>query len=308
MGEGAKADRLARGRALHLERVGAALRRAQAAVQAPMAEALAASGLTPGQFELLAAARAAPGLDQAALAALIGIDRSTTTLLADALEARGLIARRAGADRRRRLIDPAPHAATTLAAPLAAYADAARRAEARLGGEACLFLRRLHALAAHPESPAPLWRPEPTSPPADPDLLAALTGHPALLLRRAFQVAGALFEAEAHDHRVTGMHYSILTLLAAGLIEDQSELLAVTGASRSTSVPAIRALEARGLIRRAPAPGDRRRKLLAVTDEGRALAARLRPLAERYEGRFFAPIETGHAAAFNAGLARLMAG
>jgi DNA-binding MarR family transcriptional regulator len=51
------------------------------------------SDLTPRQFELLSAVARTPGLSQTDIVEQTGIDRSTTALLADKLEQRGLIER-----------------------------------------------------------------------------------------------------------------------------------------------------------------------------------------------------------------------
>jgi DNA-binding MarR family transcriptional regulator len=56
-------------------------------------EETAGRDLTPRQFQLLAAVARTPGLSQTAIVEQTGIDRSTTALLADKLEQRGLIER-----------------------------------------------------------------------------------------------------------------------------------------------------------------------------------------------------------------------
>ena len=83
------------------ELVGYRLRRAQVAVFADFAASVGQGGMTPGLAGLIALIAANPGLKQSALAALVGIDRSTLVPALDKLEARGLVARRPMAGDRR---------------------------------------------------------------------------------------------------------------------------------------------------------------------------------------------------------------
>jgi len=72
------------------------------------AEAVSKSGLTPQEFAVMAYVNSTdgePDLDQSALAARLGVDRNSTSLLVGDLETKGLVARRVSdADRRARLI------------------------------------------------------------------------------------------------------------------------------------------------------------------------------------------------------------
>jgi DNA-binding MarR family transcriptional regulator len=68
------------------------------------AETLDADDLTPQQYAVIVHVGEEPGIDQAGIAARIGIDRNTTGLLVEQLERRGLLKRAInGADRRARL-------------------------------------------------------------------------------------------------------------------------------------------------------------------------------------------------------------
>jgi DNA-binding MarR family transcriptional regulator len=68
------------------------------------AEALVPTDLTPLEYAVIAYLSEEPDIDQAGLAARLGIDRTSTGLLLDQLEAKGLVSRRVnGADRRARL-------------------------------------------------------------------------------------------------------------------------------------------------------------------------------------------------------------
>ncbi len=72
------------------------------------AEAVVGEGLTPLEFAVLAYVNSIdgePDIDQSKLAARIGVDRNTTSLLVQTLESRGLLEQRVNeSDRRARLI------------------------------------------------------------------------------------------------------------------------------------------------------------------------------------------------------------
>jgi DNA-binding MarR family transcriptional regulator len=77
------------------------LRRAQAAVFNDFMRAMAEDQITPGQFGVLTLIDRNPGLNQSALARVLGIERSTMVAVIDRLERRRLVARReSAADRR----------------------------------------------------------------------------------------------------------------------------------------------------------------------------------------------------------------
>jgi DNA-binding MarR family transcriptional regulator len=102
------------------------------------AEVGAREGLTAVQLGTLTYLYDEPDLDQSGLTARLGIDRSSTSIILDELEERGLVERRmSGADRRVRLLRLTslgakvrdrlrPHAGTAQAQILAPLAPAAR--------------------------------------------------------------------------------------------------------------------------------------------------------------------------------------
>ena len=76
---------------------------------ASTAEAVASADLTPMQYALLPNLRAEPGMDQNSLAARLGIDRNSTSVLVQQLVTRGLVERHVSeADRRARLLRLTP--------------------------------------------------------------------------------------------------------------------------------------------------------------------------------------------------------
>ena len=76
------------------------------------AEAVSSAGLTPQEFAVMGYLNSTdgePDLDQSALAARLGVDRNSTSLLVGSLETKGLITRRiSDTDRRARLVRLTP--------------------------------------------------------------------------------------------------------------------------------------------------------------------------------------------------------
>jgi DNA-binding MarR family transcriptional regulator len=103
------------------------------------------------------------------------------------------------------------------------------------------------------------------------------------LLRRAqIAVFRDFFSAfEAHDIRPG--QYSILTVIEYNPGLKQGEVSAALGIKRANFVAMIDALEKRKLVRRDPAPRDRRSYALMLTAKGARLMAELHAQAERHE-------------------------
>ncbi len=103
------------------------------------------------------------------------------------------------------------------------------------------------------------------------------------LLRRAqIAVFRDFFSAfEAHDIRPG--QYSILTVIECNPGLKQGEVSAALGIKRANFVAMIDLLETRKLVRRDPAPGDRRSYALMLTAKGARMMAELHALAERHE-------------------------
>ncbi len=109
-------------------RPGFLIRRLHQIHLALFAEECGAFGVTPVQYSILTVAAARPGLDQAALAIEVGVDRATMADVLARLERRGLVRRsRAERDARVKLV----HATTAGRRLLARMDQAARRAHER---------------------------------------------------------------------------------------------------------------------------------------------------------------------------------
>ena len=77
---------------------------------------------------------------------------------------------------------------------------------------------------------------------------------------------------------------------------------------RTTMVATLDELEAAGLAERRPAPGDRRARIVAVTDEGARLVAEARAVVDRVYDDVLGTLPARERAAFVSALERLVTG
>lgn len=115
--------------------------------------------------------------------------------------------------------------------------------------------------------------------------LEALYERPGFLIRRAHQIAQALFEEEAAELGLTASQMGALTVVRARAPLDQIGLARAMGLDRSTAGLVLANLAQRGYINRVPDPEDRRRKLVTITDAGLEALRRVRPAALAVKAR-----------------------
>jgi DNA-binding MarR family transcriptional regulator len=94
-------------------------------------------------------------------------------------------------------------------------------------------------------------------------------------LRRAQIAAFQNFNQALAAFDMTPGRFGVLQVIAANSGLSQSELGAILGIDRSTVVAVIDRLERGGLVRRLPAPNDRRSYALALSETGIATLAEL---------------------------------
>lgn len=128
---------------------------------------------------------------------------------------------------------------------------------------------RAKAVAAEEAAPYPGWREE------------ALQSRPGFLIRRLHQIHTAIFAEECGEERITPIMYSVLSALAQSGPVDQTTLARAVAIDKTNMADILERLRKRGLIRRRVAPKDRRVRLAALTDEGRATLDRIDDKAER---------------------------
>ncbi|MBP0446281.1 MarR family transcriptional regulator [Roseomonas sp. SSH11] len=132
--------------------------------------------------------------------------------------------------------------------------------------------------------------------------LYAMPGH---LIRRAHQISGALFAEELDGFDLTSVQFGALYAIRAHPGVDATRLSSLIAFDRSTLGGVIERLEAKGWIRRDPAPGDRRAKRLHLTAEGEKLLRDVEEPVRRVQERLLAPLPPGDRATFLRLLAQL---
>ena len=113
---------------------------------------------------------------------------------------------------------------------------------------------------------------------------------PGHLIRRAHQVAVAIFMEETAGFDVTPVQFAILNALIAAPGEDQVTLARKVAFDAATFGSVITRLEARGWVRREADAGDRRRKRLWVTEEGAQAAQQMKRSVGKVQQRILAPL------------------
>lgn len=114
---------------------------------------------------------------------------------------------------------------------------------------------------------------------------------PGHLIRRAHQLAVAVFMEETAEFGVTPVQFAILNALIEDPGEDQVTLAGKVAFDAATFGSVIGRLEAKGWVRREPDAQDRRRKLLWVTGEGERAATAMRSAVRKTQARILAPLD-----------------
>ncbi len=117
--------------------------------------------------------------------------------------------------------------------------------------------------------------------------LGAMPGH---LLRRCQQIAVSIFLRECGAHDLTPLQFAVLSALVGGPPLDHIRLAGIAALDRTTVGVVARKLEERGLVTRRVSVTDRRSKLIAITDAGRALVSAALPAVEAAQDRMLAPL------------------
>ncbi len=117
--------------------------------------------------------------------------------------------------------------------------------------------------------------------------LHAMPGH---LIRRAQQIAVAIFMEECAEFDLTPVQYAALAAIRENPGTDATRLSALIAFDRSTLGNVLERLEARKLVTRYSSPEDKRIKLLKLTGAGNALAKRAEAAVLRAQERIVAPL------------------
>jgi DNA-binding MarR family transcriptional regulator len=120
------------------------------------------------------------------------------------------------------------------------------------------------------------------------DTAYRLDGQVGFLLRRATQRHLAIFTTRMPD--LTPRQFAALAKLDEIGATSQNLLGRETAMDAATIKGVVDRLEERGLVEVADDPNDRRRRVLALTEEGRALFAELAPVARRITEETLSPL------------------
>lgn len=131
---------------------------------------------------------------------------------------------------------------------------------------------------------------------------------PGHLIRRAHQVAVAVFMEETGEHDVTPVQFAILHALIDDPGEDQVTLAGKVAFDAATFGSVIGRLEGKGWVRREPDVADRRRKLLWVTPEGEHAALAMKRAVTRAQRRILGPLQPDEQQQLMALLGKLVRG
>ncbi len=126
--------------------------------------------------------------------------------------------------------------------------------------------------------------------PARPQSLEDIYRRPGFMIRRAHQIAVAIFLEEARESRITPTQYGVLLILERRPGIDQNTLARLLGLDRSTTGLVVRKLAGRGLVARAAGAADLRRRELKLTRKGAALLGRMLASAGRAQQRLLSPL------------------
>lgn len=131
---------------------------------------------------------------------------------------------------------------------------------------------------------------------------------PGHLIRRAHQLAVAIFVEETGDFDVTPVQFAILNALIDDPGEDQVTLAGKVAFDAATFGSVIGRLEAKGWVRREADEHDRRRKLLWITREGEQAARGMNRAVARAQNRILGPLDAAERRRLVQLLGKLIAG
>jgi len=135
--------------------------------------------------------------------------------------------------------------------------------------------------------------------------VATAPGH---LIRRAQQIAVAIFAEHLAAADITPVQFAILNALRDTPEIDQVSLAKRVAFDPATSGSVIGRLEAKGWLRRQSHATDRRRKLLVITPQGVQALDSMQGAVAQVQAQILAPLSPDEQSQFVDLLARLVAG
>jgi DNA-binding MarR family transcriptional regulator len=246
----------------------------------------ASGGETVAQTELLLLVASNEKLDQISLARAAGLDTSTTALILDNLQTRGLVVRESDSNDRRRSILHLTAAGRKRVPGVRESFLATQSQLAEPLGKTCLVQLKhlLRHIATNPLSPAPLWVPEDREGGIGENVV---TGSLGFLCRRALQLCEAYFLSCAAPLSLTPRQFSVLFLVNRKGQLSQVEFSRLFGLDPATASVVMKNLTTRGLLDRRVCAEDRRARLFSLTATGRGMLGDAQPLVDKSERLVF---------------------
>lgn len=131
---------------------------------------------------------------------------------------------------------------------------------------------------------------------------------PGHLIRRAQQLAVAIFMEETGAFDATPVQFAILNALMDDPGEDQITLSHRVAFDPATFGSVIGRIEAKGWATRRADPSDRRRKRLWITAEGQKVALGMKRAVAKVQQRIVGPLDADEREQLSALLGKLIAG
>ena len=131
---------------------------------------------------------------------------------------------------------------------------------------------------------------------------------PGHLIRRAQQLAVAIFMEETTAFDATPVQFAILNALIDDPGEDQITLSNRVAFDAATFGSVIGRIESKGWVTREADPEDKRRKLLWITPDGEKVALSMKRAVAKAQQRIVAPLDAAERTQLSALLSKLIAG
>ncbi|WP_341861293.1 MarR family transcriptional regulator [Gymnodinialimonas sp. 57CJ19] len=132
--------------------------------------------------------------------------------------------------------------------------------------------------------------------------MSAIYTMPGHLIRRLQQISVSIFSEQMRSEGIdmTSPQFAALAILEEHPGIDQATLAGLIALDRPTIGGVIDRLAAKGLVARKVSETDRRAKQLALTPEGTAMVARMRPLVEATQSKVLDGLSADEQAQFTA--------
>lgn len=129
---------------------------------------------------------------------------------------------------------------------------------------------------------------------------------PGHLIRRAQQIAVAIFLEECAAEDLTPVQYAVLIAIRDNPGIDATRVSGLIAFDRTTISGVMERLEAKGFVQRQTNAADKRAKVVDITTEGKKLLRTVEPKVERAQQRILAPLSTEEQQALMSLLSKLV--